>query len=193
MPHQFNADFAAHLDNPLRRLLFPAAPLLRRIGLAPGVVFLDIGAGTGYYSLPALALVGPAGRVVAADIEPRMVALLRAKGRRIGAANLEVIHSGVERLAVPQDSCDAALMGKVLHEVERKASALRAVFGALKPGGRLAIIEFKPDGSVFGPPREERIGSAAVEALLRSAGFVDPRSRNLGFSLYLATARKPAH
>lgn len=191
MPHTFNPAFAAHLDNPLRRLLQPAAPILRRIGLAPGCVFLDIGAGTGYYSLSALALVGPAGRVVATDIEPRMVALLRAKGRRAEASNLEVIHSGAERLAVPEGSCDAALLGKVLHEVDDKEAALSAAFAALKRGGRIAVVEFKPDGTVFGPPRRERIGGPALETLFRDVGFVEPRTFGLGFSLYLATARKP--
>jgi ubiquinone/menaquinone biosynthesis C-methylase UbiE len=190
MPHQFDPRHLGHLDNPIRRFLMPPKRTLRKIGLAKGDVFIDIGAGSGFFSFPASEIVGSEGEVLAVDIAPEAVALIERKCRERGTKNLRAIRSGPSGLGLAEAEATLAFMHTVLHEVEDKPGMLRAVHRALKAGGRIVVVEFGP-GALFGPPREERIIEGEALALLAEAGFEGTEARRLGPSLYAATGAKP--
>jgi ubiquinone/menaquinone biosynthesis C-methylase UbiE len=189
MPHKFDSHHAGHLENPLRKLIRPAGPVLKRLGLRAGDVFLDVGAGTGYYAFPASAIVGIGGTVLAVDEDPRMVELLMKRSDETKALNVRVIRATDVSLNLADGVADAALLSMVLHEVEDPARTLGEVRRALKKGGRLAVVDFAPGSSPFGPPVSVRISAAEAGRLLEAAGFAVTESERLSFSQYIVTAR----
>ena len=98
MMHRFDPKNLARLDSPERRALLPPEKTLHTIGLKEGETLLDIGAGIGYFSIPALDIVGPAGSVIAADLSSEMLAELTLRaGKR---PNLMILRSAEDRLPV---------------------------------------------------------------------------------------------
>lgn len=116
-----------------------------KLDLKPGMTVADIGAGSGYYTRLLAKAVGPSGKVYAADIQPGMVALLKERVRKEKLNNVEIVLSNERDPKLPPESLDLALMVDVYHELSYPQEVLRAVRGALKPGGRLVLIEFRAE------------------------------------------------
>lgn len=149
-------------DNPLRRFVHDPRSILGSL-VEPDETALDIGCGLGYFSLALAELVGVKGRVVAVDIQPQMVFRARRRAERRGLAErIEFRVCGPDRLGVP-GPIDFALAFWVLHEVADPEWLLGEVRSALRPGGRLLIIE--PRGHVSGA----RFAAMAEQA--RAQGF----------------------
>jgi ubiquinone/menaquinone biosynthesis C-methylase UbiE len=189
MPHRFNPKRLASLDNPLRRLLAPPKRTLARLGVKAGDVVIDLGAGSGFFALPASEMVGGEGKVFAVDIEPEAIAIIERKRLERGRKNLRAILSSEEGLGLEDGVGSLALMYTVFHEVGDKARMLGDLRRALRPGGRIAIVEFR-GGASFGPPRSERIGEEEMLSLLTEAGFTNAEIRPWSPSLYAAKALK---
>jgi ubiquinone/menaquinone biosynthesis C-methylase UbiE len=189
MAHRFNPDKLAQLDNPLRRLLMPPRGTLERLGVVKGDIVIDVGAGSGYLSLPASEMVGSEGQVFAVDIQSEAIAIIERKRVERGRENLHVVLSSEETLGLPDGVGSLGFMYTVLHEVEDKATMLRNLYRALKGGGRIAIVEFGK-GAVFGPPSSERISEAEMLSLLGKAGFRKAVTKKWSSSHYIATAIK---
>jgi FkbM family methyltransferase len=166
----------------------PAKRTLRRIGLAAGDVIIDVGAGSGYFALPASRMVGRQGEVIAVDIAPEAIALIERKKREQGRSNVRTVLATGDSLGLPESIGSLAFLHTVLHEVDDKAVMLRALHRALRSRGRIAVVEFG-GRSIFGPPRCERIGEAEMLALLTEAGFTEPAIQRWG-ALYAAIASK---
>ncbi len=151
------------LLNPLRRLLERPEALLAP-WLREGMVVLEPGPGMGYFTLPLAHLVGPSGRVVAVDLQERMLEALRRRAERAGLADrvetrLATEGSlGVEDLAGRVDLCVAI---HVAHEMPDPGGFFRQVRQALVPGGRVVVVE--PRGHVS-EAQLESIVAAALEA-----------------------------
>jgi len=136
------------LVSPLRRLAEPPRKLVGKT-VQPGMTVLDVGCGFGYLSLPLARMVGPAGRVISVDIEPRAIARLQRRARKAGLA--ERIDA---RVCQPRDLGLGAFQGKVdrvtvihtLHELEDLPGFLAQVAALLKPTGRMLVVE--PRGHV---------------------------------------------
>lgn len=191
MPHKFNPAHMAHLESEERHRRQPPARLLAAIGVQPGARMADIGCGPGFYVLPAARLVGPDGRVFALDLQEAMLARVREKAAAESLANVDARLSEENHLPLPDGSADVALVANVLHECTDPVAFLREVRRILVPGGRVAVIEWRPEPMDMGPPLAERIGPNAVEAALTSADFaqvaaVDPAA--LGATHYGALA-----
>lgn len=150
MSHPFHGD-PGHLDSPTRRKKLPALPLLQQIGIKPGDTILDFGAGIGYFSLPALDLVGPTGTVIAIDHSPQMLTELR---RRAGPRPNLII---TERSDLGSWTADIILLVAVLHELDDSTAFLTSCFAHLKPGGRVIVIDWHKKRTLDGPPMHERI------------------------------------
>ncbi len=118
--------------------------LIRNLGLEPDDVVADIGAGTGYFSFRLAPLV-PKGKVLAVDIQPEMLALLRERAKRTGIANVEPVLGRIDDPGLAADSVDLVLMVDVYHEFSQPCEMMRAVAKALKPGGRLALVEYRAE------------------------------------------------
>jgi Methylase involved in ubiquinone/menaquinone biosynthesis len=167
----------------------PPKGALERLGIARGDIVIDVGAGSGFFSLPASEVVGSEGEVFAVDIQPEAIAIIERKRIARGRQNLHVVLSSEASLNLPNGFGSLALLYTVLHEVDDKATMLRNLHRALRDGGRIAIVEFSENAS-FGPQRSERIGEKEMRSLLREAGFINIIIKKWSMSHYAATAYK---
>ena len=115
------------------------------LALAPGMVVADIGAGTGYLSRRMARGVAPGGKVLAVDVQPEMVAMLKNLARSSGQANIEPLLGTETDVRLPAASVDLAIMVDVYHELSRPYEVLASVVRALKPGGRVVFVEYRAE------------------------------------------------
>jgi len=119
--------------------------LMNALALTPGMVVADIGAGTGYLSRRMAGAVAPGGKVLAVDVQPEMVAMLKDLARRSGQANIEPLLGSETDVRLPASSVDLAIMVDVYHELSRPYEVLASVVRALKPGGRVVFVEYRAE------------------------------------------------
>ncbi len=151
------------LENPYVERVAGAALLVRRAGVRTGMQVLDAGCGPGRITLPAVEAVGASGRVVAIDIQPRMLEKLEGRLRERGITNVVPVLAGLGDGKLPANAFDVAFLVTVLGEVPDKSAALREIHRSLRPGGVLSITEVLPD------PHYQRM--ASVRQLTARAGF----------------------
>lgn len=121
---------------------------IEAINVAPNAVIADIGAGTGYYSFR-LAKKVPNGKVYAVDIQDEMIDMLKEKKRQLKDSVVEVVKSSIKSPNLPDNSVDLAVMVDVYHELEYPQEMLQALKKALKPTGKILLIEYRgEDASV---------------------------------------------
>lgn len=129
-------------DNPLRRLVHDPQKILAPY-VQPGVTALDVGCGMGYFTLSLAQLVGPDGSVIAADLQQAMLDGLVRRARGSGLLErIQLVHSTAEKIGIEQP-VDFALAFWMVHEVRQPESFLEEIYAALKPGGRLLVVEPK--------------------------------------------------
>lgn len=167
-------DFAAYLaklEGPDRAAWQKPDEVVAALGLRPGAIACDLGTGPGYFALRLGKAVGPAGRVYAIDVEPRMLALLRERAAGAGLENVRPILAVEGEPALPPEACDAILVVNTFHHFHDGPAALRALAGRLAPGGRLVNVDFHAGDLPVGPPpdhkvsREDFLGAAAEAGL----------------------------
>ncbi|MCZ2496143.1 methyltransferase domain-containing protein [Xylophilus sp. Kf1] len=118
---------------------------LDALELKPGTVIADIGAGTGYLSRRMARLVAPSGRVLAVDVQPEMVALLRKTAEAEGICNITPSLGTESDARLAPGSVDLAIMVDVYHELSAPYEMLRSVVQSLAPGGRIVFVEYKAE------------------------------------------------
>lgn len=134
-------------------------------------VVADIGAGVGYHSWRLAERVGPRGRVYATDLQPEMLALLESSMKERGITNVVAVRSGQDVTGLPDGAVDLALMVDVYHELAEPLRFLGAVRRALKPGGRLALVEFRAEDPEVPIRPEHKMTAEAVVRELKAGGF----------------------
>ncbi len=190
MPHKFNPADIGKLDNPKRRSMLPPEEVLTLSGLKPGDRMIDIGAGSGYFSLPASVITGPEGHVTAVDSSPEMVAHMKERFGEAQVSNMEIILSGEYDFAVGDKKFDFAFISTVLHEIEDKERFLKMVYGVLASGGRVAVVEWVKEVMDSGPPVHDRIDEGETAGILTACGFTSVRPVKYSAYHYIVTARK---
>ena len=131
------------LERPQRVAEEQPDQLISQLKLRPGQVVADIGAGTGYFSRRLAQAVGPAGRVLAVDVQPEMLALLKDLGARLGLTNITPVLGTVTNPQLPAASVDLALLVDVYHEFDYPYEMMEGICRALKPGGRVVLVEYR--------------------------------------------------
>lgn len=116
--------------------------LIARLPVEPGDVVADIGAGTGYFSFP-MALRVPDGKVIAVDIQPEMLAIVEKRKTNAGTQNLETVLGSIDDPKLPRDAVDLIFIVDAYHEFSHPLEMGQAMVEALKPGGRLVLIEYR--------------------------------------------------
>ena len=117
------------------------APLLE---LKPGSTVAEIGAGNGAVAIAAGKELGPGGHVYATEIDPKRLNQIRAAARKAELANVTVVESKSDDTGLPANCCDAIYMIGVYHHFTEPLKTDASIFRALRPGGRLVIIDFRP-------------------------------------------------
>jgi predicted methyltransferase len=168
--HRFgNAEkWARVFDDPKRDAIQKPHEVIKALALKPDAVVADIGSGTGYFAAR-LSHAVPKGKVYGVDLEPDMVRYLAERAKRENLRNVVSLAGTPGDPKLPE-KVDLAMMVDVYHHVADRPKYLSVLRGALKPGGRFAVIDFRLDAP-SGPPRHERIAPEAVKAELKSAGF----------------------
>ena len=169
--HRFDdAEKWAHVfDDPKRDQWQKPHEVIGALNLPDTAVVADIGAGTGYFSVR-LARMLPKGKVYAADLERDMVQHLSARAKREKLANMIVVQTAPDDASLPE-KVDVALLVDVYHHIEGRERYFRKLAASLKPGGRIAVIDFRLD-SPAGPPKAARVAPERVKAELGKAGYV---------------------
>jgi ubiquinone/menaquinone biosynthesis C-methylase UbiE len=129
-------------DNPFRRLIHNPARMLSDL-VREGSTALDVGCGEGYFTIELARLVGPAGRVIAVDIQEHMLKVARRRARRAGVSErVTTILGSPDRLTCGE-SIDFALAFWMAHEVPDRAGFFKDIAACLKPGGKFLLVEPK--------------------------------------------------
>jgi precorrin-6B methylase 2 len=134
---------AGWLERPEREKEEQPARLLQALGLKPGAVVADIGAGSGYLTFRLAGLVGPKGKVLAVDVQPEMLDLIRKRMKADKVANVEPILGTPTDPKLPAGAVDLILLVDVYHEFSHPYEMTRAMVRALAPGGRLVFVEYR--------------------------------------------------
>jgi len=168
--HKFNPERRSRLCSPERLRRLPPRKILRRLGLKAGDVFVDIGCGTGFFSLPAAVLVGRRGQVYGLDISRTMLGDLAAAARRRRLSNVRTILSGEQGRGLPRGAA-LYLMANVFHELKDKKAYLALVWRRMNLKSRLAIVDYHKRSTEHGPPVSHRVSVRQGRFFLASAGF----------------------
>jgi len=188
---RFPASEAHRLDDPERLLWLPPAAVLGALAVRPGETIADVGAGTGYFSLPLAKAVGPEGKVYAVDAQAEMLSLLRQKLDAAAFAIVQLIPAEADQTGLPPSSCDLFFLANIWHEIEDQFAVLREAMRVLKKNGRIAILDWRPDvDPKHGPPLAHRVDPSRAIESLRSAGFELVATANAGRYSWLVQGGK---
>ncbi len=188
MPHEriFRHEHADRLDGPERQRWLPAAGVVERLALRPGMTVADVGAGTGYFALRMAAAVLPGGRVFAIDLQPEMLEILRA---RVADLPITLVNAAANHTMLLDASVDLELLANVWHELDEPAATLVEARRILRPGGRLAIVDWRTDvEQPPGPPLSHRVPVATTAEALHDAGWSVEQQETIGAYSYLLLA-----
>jgi ubiquinone/menaquinone biosynthesis C-methylase UbiE len=166
------------------------------LGLEQGMHIADVGAGDGSYAVQLAGRVGPTGRVYATEISDERLAQIRQAVSAAGLSNVTVIEGAVSRTRLPDACCDAIFTRFVYHHLDDAPSINADLARALRPGGRLLIVDFEPGGllawlgwpraSGHGTPRQTVMNEVAAAGLEAVRGPEWWRGRS-----YAALFRRP--
>jgi ubiquinone/menaquinone biosynthesis C-methylase UbiE len=141
------------------------------IALKPGDVVADVGAGSGYFSVRIARRVGAEGHVIATDLQPEMLAMIEKKVAAGGLGNLETRRATVSDAGLPRAAVDVVLMVDVYHELQRPDLTLAQVRDALRPKGRLVLVEYRAEDPSVPIKPEHKMTLAQIARELAASSF----------------------
>jgi ubiquinone/menaquinone biosynthesis C-methylase UbiE len=181
------------LEDPERLKWLPPEEVMARIGPLTGMTIADVGTGTGYFALPLARAVGCEGNVRAVDFQKEMLEKLRQKLSGTGAPqNIVPVEGEAGRTTLPGNSCDLVFMANLWHELDDETGVLGEVQRLLRPGGRLAVLDWRGDvDSPPGPPVAHRVPLETLLQVLSRHGWQVMSAENIGVYSYLLIAVLP--
>ncbi|AKV00261.1 Methyltransferase type 11 [Labilithrix luteola] len=175
-------------DDPARDAWQRPDDVLRALELSPAMSVADVGAGTGYFSVR-LARALPSGKVIATDIEPDMVRYLNERAAREQLPNLHAVPATQADSGLTPESVDRVLIVHVWHHLADRVAYARDLAAALRPGGRVLVVDFSLTAS-HGPPPNMRLAPEAIVADLTAAGLMARLSPVALPDQYIVEARR---
>lgn len=196
------AQQTALTDGQLKAAEIEVPRLVELLELQPGMTVADVGAGFGAWTMRFSRWLGPEGRVYATDVGAAQLAALRDVTRREQLTNVTVVEGASSTTNLPALCCDAILIRDAYHHLTQPDDMVRSLAAALRPGGRLAVIDFPPRpnsevpagvpanrGGHGVPPEVVQREGSAVLTYVRTFATWAPNSQPA--SLYLVLFRKP--
>jgi ubiquinone/menaquinone biosynthesis C-methylase UbiE len=176
--------------------------LVKLLELQPGMTVADVGAGFGAWTMRFSKAVGPSGRVYSTDVGAPQLAALREAAKREALGNIIVVEGAANTTNLPARCCDAILIRDAYHHLTQADAIVRSLAAALKPGGRLAVIDFppRPNSDVPSGVPADRLGHGVPsEVVEREVGGVLKHVRTIPewnansqpAALYLVLFQKP--
>jgi ubiquinone/menaquinone biosynthesis C-methylase UbiE len=160
--------YIARMEEPERAEWQKPVEVLKALGLAPGQVVCDIGAGPGYFALRAART---AAQVFAVDVEPRILQALQKRIAKSGLRNVTPVLGLDDDPLIPERACDLVLVLNTYHHFPDGPAYLRRLARSLKPGGRIANVDFHPRELPVGPPVAHKISRDDFLADAQAAGL----------------------
>jgi len=177
----FNPSLAERLDDPERLLWLPPAVVIHALAVQPGDTIADIGAGTGYFTLPLAQSAGPLGLVYAVDSQAKMLERLQYKLDIGSMSNIRAVLAEANSTGLPDASCNLVFLAKVWHEIADRTAVLMEAKRILKSGEQIAVLDWRPDVEPKpGPPLHHRLSASDAADSMHSAGFVAVNKSNVG-------------
>jgi precorrin-6B methylase 2 len=162
------------------------------LSLREGTTVADIGAGTGWLTVEVARRVGQSGRVYSTEISVEQLMGIRQAAAEARLSNLIVLEAGEQATGLPSECCDAIFLRRVYHHLTAPSAILASIHDALKPGGRLVIVDFRPDGLV-GTLTRMGVDQADVIRAATSSGFkVISTDDWPGWDHYVVVFEKPS-
>lgn len=173
-------------DNPERDEWQLPETVIEFLGVGEGHVVADLGAGTGYFTVRLARAVGDTGRVLAVDIEPALIEHLRQRAEDEDLPQVDTILGEPDDPKLPAKAVDLVLVVDTWHHINDRVSYLGDLSKALRPGGKVAIVDFHEGELPVGPPPGHKLSRDAVFEELTEAGWtLDAESEDLPYQYVL--------
>lgn len=144
---------------------------LDAIGIQPGMTIADVGCGTGYFTRRMAKRTGPTGKVYGIDIQPRMIEALKRNLQKEGITNVEGVVSKADDPMLPASAVDLILMVDVYHEFATPQTMLKKMREALKPTGRMVLLEYRKEDPNVPIRFEHKMTVEEAKAEIEAEGF----------------------
>jgi len=170
--------WALTLESGRRMEALEIEEVVSQIGLEPGDLVADIGAGTGIFSVPLARAVRPGGRVMSVEVDAGFLPLIRDKAAQANLDNIQPVLGKFEDPRIPRGDMDVVFFHDVLHHIQDRGPYLQRTASYLKPGGRIVVVDY--DMNVPGVPHSNQpemlISPDQVDGWMRAAGLERTRS-----------------
>ena len=160
--------FAAKFEEPNREIFRYRAAIVGLMQLKPGMTAGEVGAGSGFMARFMATKVGPEGRVVANELEPKMVAYMKARAEKEGLTNFTVVQGKAAAPGFEPTSLDAVALVQTFSYLDQPAEMLKSLYESVKPNGLLLIVDFPREGM---PPAAPGMDAEEVIPMATAAGF----------------------
>jgi precorrin-6B methylase 2 len=181
----------AWLDRPSRLLQESPQAVIDTLDLQPTDVVADVGAGSGYFVTRIAPRVNQ-GRVLAVDVQPEMLALIQQKLDDLALGNVDLVLGQPDRLNLPAESVDLALMVDAYHEFAYPYEIMQGIVTALKPGGRVVLAEYRAENPMIMIKRLHKMSEAQVKREMALVGLEWLKTDELLPRQHLLFFQKPA-
>ncbi len=170
--HEWSVDeWLERLESPSRGAWQKPGEVVGALSLKAGDAVADIGAGSGYFSTRFARAVGTNGKVYAVDIDHGLIGHLRERASKENLKNMVAVPAAPDDPKLAAGSVDLVFICNVLHHVENRPAYYKKLAAALRPGGRVAVVDFFKRELPVGPGVEMKIAREAMVGELRDAGF----------------------
>jgi len=142
-----------------------------QLQVKPGMTVCDMGCGSGYHTVPLALMVGETGKVLAVDVQPEMIDMLKTNVEKRGLKNVVPINSLFHDPQLPADTCDMILMVDVYHEFSHPVQMLEGMRRALKKDGLLVLVEFRAEDDTVPIKPEHKMSKAQINKEMAANGF----------------------
>lgn len=181
---------ASWLERPSREAEEQPSKIINAINLKPNDVVADIGAGTGYLSFRIAPLI-PKGKVFAVDIQPEMLDIIKSLKKDKNISNVEPILATVNNPNLPPESVDLAIMVDAYHEFEYPLEVMQGIVSALKPGGRVVLVEYRGENPFVMIKALHKMSQKQAKKEMQAVGLLWRETKNLLPQQHLMVFEKP--